>query len=75
MPYINQPPDLFAMFQAIYDRLRKLETATRFTAPNVNFDTSTPTNPRVGDLYYDTDLQRMVYWNGTAWYVLDQTAL
>ena len=75
MPYINQPPDLFALFQAVYDRLRKLETATRFTAPNVNFATNTPTNPRVGDMYYDTNSQRIVYWNGTAWYKLTQTSL
>jgi hypothetical protein len=75
MPYINQPPDLFALFQAVYDRLRKLETAQRFTAPNVNFATNTPTNPRVGDMYYDTNSQRIVYWNGTAWYKLTQTTL
>lgn len=67
MPYINQPPDLFGLFQAIYDRLRKLETANRFTAPNVDFATNTPTNPRVGDQYYDTNAELMKYWNGTAW--------
>ncbi len=47
-------------------RLRKLETAQRLTAPNVDFDTSTPTNPRVGDMYYDTDADLLKYWNGTA---------
>lgn len=67
MPYINQPPDLFALFQGVYDRLRKLETATRFTAPNVDFATSTPTNPRIGDQFYDTDAELMKYWNGTQW--------
>ena len=47
-------------------RLRKLETAQRLTAPNVDFATSTPTNPRVGDMYYDTDADLLKYWNGTA---------
>jgi len=67
MAYINQPPDLFMMFQDLNDRLRKLETAVRFTAPNVDFSTNTPTNPRVGDQFYDTDAELMKYWNGTAW--------
>jgi hypothetical protein len=75
MAYINQPPELKTMFQEIYNRLAKLETAQRFTAPSVNFATSTPTNPRVGDLFYDTNSQRIVYWNGTAWFKLTQTAL
>ena len=48
-------------------RLRKLETAQRLTAPNVNFSTSTPTNPRIGDMYYDTYGLYLKYWNGTAW--------
>lgn len=51
----------------IDQRLRKLETAQRLTAPNVDFATSTPTNPRVGDMYYDTDADLLKYWNGTAW--------
>jgi hypothetical protein len=67
MAYINQPPDLFMMFQDLNDRLRKLETAVRFTAPNVDFSTNTPTNPRVGDQFYDTDAELMKYWNGTAY--------
>jgi hypothetical protein len=75
MAYINQPPELKTMFQDIYNRLAKLETAQRFTAPSVNFATNTPTNPRVGDLFYDTNSQRIVYWNGTAWFKLTQTAL
>jgi hypothetical protein len=59
MAYINQPPELRVMFQEIYNRLSKLETAQRFTAPSVNFATDTPTNPRVGDLFYDTNSQRI----------------
>jgi hypothetical protein len=66
MAYINQPPDLFMMFQDLNDRLRKLETAVRFTAPNVDFSTNTPTNPRIGDQFYDTDAELIKYWNGTS---------
>ena len=75
MGYINQPFDLHTFAQDIYARLRKLETAQRFTAPNVDFSTNTPSNPRIGDLFFDTDSQRIVYWDGSAWYKLTQTAL
>lgn len=67
MAYINQPPDLRVMFQTIENRLEKLERAQRFTAPNVDFATNTPTNPRVGDMFYDTDADLLKYWNGSAW--------
>jgi hypothetical protein len=67
MAYINQPFDLRMIMSDIDQRLRKLETAQRLTAPNVDFSTSTPTNPRVGDMYYDTDAELLKYWNGTAW--------
>ena len=67
MAYINQPPDLRVMMNDIYQRLNKLETAQRFTAPNVDFDTNTPTNPRVGDIFYDTFDDLLKYWNGTTW--------
>jgi hypothetical protein len=66
MAYINQPEDLRRMFQDIDARLRLIETATRFTAPNVDFATNTPSNPRIGDQYYDTDAELMKYWNGTS---------
>ena len=66
MAYINQPFDLRMIMSDLDQRLRKLETAQRLTAPNVDFDTSTPTNPRVGDMYYDTDATLLKYWNGTA---------
>lgn len=65
MGYINQSPDLYAMFADLNARLRKLETAVRFTNPNVDFATNTPTNPRIGDQYYDTDAELLKYWNGT----------
>ena len=67
MAYINQPPDLRVIMNDIYQRLNKLETAQRFTAPNVDFGTNTPTNPRIGDIFYDTDADLMKYWNGSAW--------
>ena len=71
MPYINQPPDLFMMFQDLNDRLRKLETAVRFTAPNVDFSTSAPSNPRIGDIFYDTDASVLKFWNGTNYIEID----
>ena len=75
MGYINQSPSLHDFFADIDSRLRKLETAQRFTAPSVDFATDTPTNPRVGDIFYDLDSQYLVYWNGTLWYKLSQTTL
>lgn len=73
MAYINQPPDLRIIFSDLESRIRKLETAQRFTAPNVNFDTDQPTNPRTGDIFFDTDTNRLVYWNGTAWKYIDES--
>lgn len=67
MAYINQPPDLRQIFADLDTRLRKLETAQRFTAPSVDFATNTPTNPRAGDIFYDTDADLLTYWNGSAW--------
>lgn len=67
MAYINQPFDLRMIMSDIDQRLRKLETAQRLTAPNVDFATNTPTNPRTGDMYYDTDADLLKYWNGSAW--------
>jgi hypothetical protein len=51
MAFINQPQDLRVMFSDLASRLRKLETATRFTFPNV---TSDPTSPRIGDAWLNT---------------------
>jgi hypothetical protein len=48
MAYINQPLDLHRMFNDLHLRLNKLETAVRFTFPNV---TSDPTYPRIGDAW------------------------
>jgi hypothetical protein len=64
MAYINQPPDLRQLFADLSDRLRKLETATRFTLPNVSSD---PVNPRKGDAWLNTttNLAKIVDANGT----------
>lgn len=51
MAYINQPPDLRVMQADLDRRIRLLETATRFTFPNV---TSDPSNPRIGDAWLNT---------------------
>ena len=75
MGFINQVPALKQMFDNMDARLRLLETAVRFTAPSVNFATSTPANPRQGDIFYDTNSDRLVYRDGSAWYKLTQTAL
>ena len=67
MPYINLPPVISTMMDEIDKRLRRLETAYRFNAPNVNFSTLTPANPVTGDIFYDTNADLLKYWNGSAW--------
>jgi hypothetical protein len=64
MAYINQPIDLHRMFNDIYNRLNKLETAVRFTFPNV---TSDPTYPRIGDAWLNitTNQAKIVDSTGT----------
>jgi hypothetical protein len=49
--YVNIPPNLKDRFDSIYDRLRKLETAQRFTFPAVTTD---PSEPRIGDAWLNT---------------------
>lgn len=51
MPFVNQNPNLQALFGKIDDRLLRLEMARRFTAPNVATD---PTAPRAGDIWLNT---------------------
>lgn len=64
MAYINQPPELRVLFTDLDRRLRLLETATRFTFPNV---TSDPSNPRKGDAWLNitTNQAKIVDANGT----------
>jgi hypothetical protein len=56
MPFINLPPSLQALFSGLETRLLKLETATRFTAPNVATD---PTAPRNGDIWLNTTTNQL----------------
>ena len=64
MAYINYPPALKDIIDDLQNRLRKLETATRFTFPNV---TSDPSNPRIGDAWLNTtsNQAKIVDANGT----------
>lgn len=64
MAYLNQPIDLHRMFNDINNRLNKLETAVRFTFPNVITD---PTYPRIGDAWLNitTNEAKIVDANGT----------
>lgn len=66
MAYINQPPDLRVLFSDLDQRLRKLELAQRFTAPDV---ATVPTYPRVADIVYDNTVDQMKYWDGVRWVV------
>jgi len=51
MGYLNFPPNLKDIFDDIYSRIRKLETAQRFTIPVVATD---PTNKRNGDMWFNS---------------------
>jgi hypothetical protein len=33
----------------------------------VDFGTSTPGNPRVGDIFFDTDALVLMFWDGLNW--------
>jgi hypothetical protein len=61
MAYINQPPDLRQIFADTDARVRKLETAVRFTSPPVATD---PTQPRQGDIWYNTATDLLKLYNG-----------
>lgn len=62
MAYINQPPDLRIIFSDLESRLRKLETAVRFTSPYV---ANNPSNPRPGDIWYNNVTNLLQLYNGT----------
>ena len=51
MSYLNLPPALKDMIDDILSRIRKLETAQRFTVPIVATD---PTNRRNGDMWINS---------------------
>lgn len=60
MGYINQPFDFKTFFDDIFARLRKLETASRFTVPIVSTD---PTAPRNGDMWYNSTTSQLKFKN------------
>jgi hypothetical protein len=60
MGYINQPFDFKAFFDDIFSRLRKLETAQRFTVPIVTTD---PTAPRNGDMWFNSTSNTLKFVN------------
>jgi hypothetical protein len=60
MGYINQPFDFKAFFDDIFSRLRKLETAQRFTVPIVSTD---PTAPRNGDMWFNSTSNTLKFVN------------
>jgi hypothetical protein len=72
MAYMNQPQDLHRIYTDLDSRLRKLETAVRFTAPDV---ATVPTYPRIGDIVYDNTTDQMKYWNGSVWIVFADNSL
>jgi len=51
MGYLNFPPNIKDIFDDIYARIRKLETAQRFSIPVVAVD---PTNRRNGDMWINS---------------------
>lgn len=71
MGYVNQPPDLFAIFKELNQRLLKLETAQRFTAPDVATE---PSYPRTGDIIYNNTGDYLEYWDGTQWNILSSSS-
>lgn len=75
MAYINIPPSLYTFFDTINNRLLKLETANRFTAPVVpalgstptitGLATGDPTNPRAGDIWLNSTSNTPKYVDAT----------
>ena len=63
MPYINLPPALSVMFDDLDKRLRRLETAYRFTVPII---AGNPTYPKEGDMWINsTNGILYVYYSGS----------
>ena len=60
MPYLNFPPNIKDMFDDIYARIRKLETAQRVTVPIVTTD---PSNYRNGDMWYNSTSSTLKFVN------------
>jgi hypothetical protein len=51
MGYLNFPPNLKDIFDSLDSRIRKMETAQRFTVPVVATD---PVNRRNGDMWINS---------------------
>lgn len=60
MGYLNFPPNIRDIFDDLYSRIRKLETAQRFTVPIVATD---PTNYRNGDMWYNSTSSTLKFVN------------
>ena len=63
MGYINLPPTLKGLFDDLANRVKKLETSQRFTAPNVVTD---PANPRKGDIWLNTTSNTLKWYDNTS---------
>jgi len=62
MGYINLPPTLKDLFDGLSNRITKLEMSQRFTVPIVTAD---PTNPRNGDMWYNSTTSTLKFVNST----------
>jgi hypothetical protein len=60
MGYLTFPPNIRDIFDDLYSRIRKLETAQRFTVPIVATD---PTNYRNGDMWYNSTSSTLKFVN------------
>jgi len=66
MGFINLPATLQNLFASLETRILKLETATRFTAPNVTTD---PSLPRKGDIVLNTTSNSLKYVDNTGAFI------
>jgi hypothetical protein len=60
MPFVNLPPNVYAILKKIDNRLQKLETAKRFTSPVVTAD---PAVPVKGDLWLNSTSKQLKQLN------------
>jgi hypothetical protein len=62
LPFANLPPSIFAVLAKIDNRLQKLETGKRFTAPVVSAD---PVAPVKGDLWLNSTSNQLKQLNAS----------
>lgn len=60
MPFVNLPPNVYAILKKIDNRLQKLETSKRFTSPVVTAD---PAVPVKGDLWFNSTSKQLKQLN------------